>query len=127
MATVVTTDPPEVEISIEQGASKTLEVSVVDKVGAPVSLTGATCYFTVKETTNDVVPLFAKTSATPTQILITDALNGVFRIFLNPADTAALALGTCMCDIWVKLSSGKQYPVIAPSVFEIKPRVTVIP
>jgi hypothetical protein len=127
MATVVTTDPPEVEINIIQGSSKTLEVTVVDKAGAPVNLTGATCHFNVEEAAGDPAPgIISKSSSNPAQILITDAANGKFRIFIDPADTAPMAVGLYVCDIWVVLSTGKRHPVISPSEFEVKPRVTIL-
>lgn len=126
-ATIVTTLPPEVEIEIIAGSSKTLEVSVVDKDGVVVDLTGATAYFTVKQSVEDVDALIAKASTTPAQITITDAPNGKFRVFLSPSDTASMDVGQYICDMWVVLTTGKRYPIISPSVFEVKPRVTVLP
>lgn len=125
--TTVTTLPPTVKMEIIKGASKTLEVTVVDKDGVAVDITSATIYFTVKESTDATETKIAKTTAVPSQISITDPTNGKFRVYLVPSDTSTLEVMTYVCDIWVVPTSGKHYPIISPSEFEVKPRVTDVP
>lgn len=118
---------PENALSIIRGSSKTLELSVVDDSDAAVPLTGAQIYFTVKRCADDSQSLISKTTAVITQIEITSAVGGKARIFLNPGDTQNMPAGNYTFDVWVVLTSGKRFPVVLPSTFEVLPGVTVIP
>jgi len=124
VATIVTVAPPVVEVGIAKGSTKTLELSVIDAVDAPVNLTGAIVTFTVKKSITDVTAQIVKSSTDVDEILITNPTGGVARIFLIPTDTSTKATGRYIFDIWVELSGGKKYQVIGPSTFTINPAVT---
>jgi hypothetical protein len=114
-------------IEMYRGTSKTFILEVTDEAGDVVNLTGCTIYFTVKERLEEVNPLIQKKSSDAMEIDIYDPTGGKAKIYLNPADTQALALKPRTFDVWVVLSSGKRYVVIPPSDFVLKPSVTVIP
>jgi hypothetical protein len=110
-----------------RGTSKTFILEITDEEGAVVNLTGSTIYFTVKDSIDAVNPLIQKKSSDALQIDIYDPVGGKAKIYLDPADTQALALKPRIFDVWVVLTSGKRYVVIPPSDFVLKPSVTVIP
>ena len=112
-------------VEVYKGESKTLQLTILDCERNAVDLTGATLYFTVKGNLNDCKVLFQKTSAQASEILIlSPATDGVAEIYISPSDTSALDAGDYKYDIWVVLSSGKQVPVIAPSLFKVIQPVT---
>lgn len=113
-------------VTVIRGSSKTFQLTVVDRFGKPVDLTGATLFFTVKVKTEDPYPVIQKKSSDPTQILITNPKGGVAQIYLQPQDTANRDPLVHVFDAWVSLVGGKRYPVIPPSTFEIVPGVTVL-
>ena len=112
------------QITISRGESATIFLQVLDSTNAVVDLTGGKVYFTVKVTVKDTTPLIQKTSDLITQIVITYPRLGKCEIILDASNTNTLDVGTYTYDIWVMLSSGKKYPVIKPSVFEIEESVT---
>lgn len=118
---------PENSVSLYQGQSKTLEVAVVDLSDKPVDLTGSTIFFTVKQCYDQSHGLIIKTSNNIAEAEIVNAKGGIARIYLQPADTFGLAEGQYKFDVWVELVTGKRYPVILPSVFEVVAGVTKIP
>lgn len=113
-------------VSIVRGASRTFVLTVTDTNDKVVDLTGAVIYFTVKERVDDRSPVIFKSSVNPSDILITNPKGGVAEIYLNPADTKDKEAKEYVFDVWAALSSGKRYPVVDPSTFEIRPGVTVI-
>jgi hypothetical protein len=118
---------PENAISIIRGSSKTLKLTVTDENDAVVNLTGATIYFSVKVGERDPQPLFQKSSLNPAQAEITTPREGVALIYLQPSDTQSLDPHEYVFDVWTVLANGKRYPVVKPSVFEVKPGVSLIP
>jgi hypothetical protein len=114
-------------VTVIRGSSKTFQLTVVDQLGKPVDLTGAALFFTVKEKLEDPYPLIQKKSSDPTQILITNPKGGVAQIYLLPQDTANREPKDHVFDCWISLVSGKRYPVIPPSTFEVVAGVTAIP
>ncbi len=117
---------PANSLSVIRGASKTYQLTVTDENGASINLTGATVYFTVKKTIQDTEPLIQKKSTDITQINIVSPRAGIAQIFLKPADTATRDVGDYVFDVWVVLTTGKRYPVVPPTTFEIVSGVTVL-
>lgn len=118
---------PENALLVIRGTSKTLKLSVVDDNGKPVDLTSAQIYMTVKQALGDVQNVFQKSTASSSQILITDPRGGTANIFLLPGDTQRLDIKPFVFDVWVILASGKRYAVVPPSVFEVQAGVTYLP
>lgn len=120
------------EIAIIRGASKTFQLIVRNENSEPVDLTGAEVYFTVKKMVSDQNPLIFKKSDDPLEAEVLDQVannaadKGKANIYLVPDDTANVAVGKYVYDCWVKLASGKQYPVIRETTFEVKWNVSVI-
>lgn len=85
---------------------------VVTQNGSPVNLTGSTLRFTAKRrvTDGDADAIFSKSSASATEIEITDAVNGLATVHGLPADTAGLAGKTKLFyDVQVTDSLGRVY------------------
>lgn len=118
---------PENAIEIIRGSSKTLALSVSDETGVPVDLTGAKIYFSIKATLDDPRPLVQKSSDAPTQVEITTPREGKAKIYLQPSDTQNLDPIEYTFDVWAVLANSKRYPVVLPSIFRVKPGVTLIP
>ena len=118
---------PENAIEIIRGSSKTLALTVTDELGAPVDLTGGRILFSVKHTVQDDQPLVQKSSDLLTQVEITTPREGKAKIYLQPMDTQNLDPIEYTFDVWAVLSNGKRYPVVLPSIFRVKPGVTLIP
>jgi len=124
---------PKNALSIYKGESKTLILTIEkpdpDNLGSciPVDITGATVYFTVKEKPEATEVFIRKTSATVTEVELTDPRGGIAKIFLAPADTINMdPRRSYVFDVWVTLSSGDQYPVVKPSTFKVLQGVTTI-
>ncbi len=114
-------------VTIIRGSSKTLVLTVKDKDGEIVNLTGSTIYMTVRFKATDEECLFQKISTDDLQIEIPNPTDGTANIFINPGDTAGKRITRYVYDILVILSSGTRHVVVGPAVFEIKAGVTVIP
>jgi hypothetical protein len=116
-------------IAITQGATKTILATVLDENNTPIDLTGSKLYLTVKDNKN--ITIISKISTNSSQILILDQTQtptkGQAQIMFVAADTKARAVGTYQYDIWLVLPDQSPRPLINPSVFEIKPSVTVFP
>jgi hypothetical protein len=110
------------EIEIYRGDNKTYEVTVVDADGAAFNLTGARIVFSVKSTTNDATYKFQLTSDTITEIEITDAVGGIFKVYLVPDNTNLLRPSKYVYDIEVQIT-GKIYTIIKDD-FQIRAEVT---
>lgn len=89
------------DFSVYRGDSKTIQVTITDSVTSnPIDLTEAILRFAVKRRTdlsNDDAEIF-KTSYDASEIEITDAVNGVCVIKLEPADND-LPLGSYCWDL----------------------------
>ena len=117
------------DLSMTKGSSKTLRLTVYGEDGELLNLTGATLYFTVKNSTL-VTTLFAKVSSNPAQIEILTQSGltlGQADVKVVPSDTSASAAATYTYDAWAVLSSGKRYQIIPNSSFVLTSPVTVIP
>ena len=113
-------------IEIYRGQSKTFEVTIVDDSGNPADLLGATLYFSVKRDLYDQTPIIRKTTATSLEAeILIPTTQGKARFYLVPTDTIVSDVGKYIFDIWVRLASGRVYPVVEPSEFNIKAGVTV--
>lgn len=118
---------PDNTITIYRGATKSLGLFVSAADGkTAVDLTGARIVFTVKKELSDPIPLFQKTSEVPQQVTIVSAKKGLARIFILPQDTRKLEIRQYIYDIWVKLASGDEYPIVVPSVLDVQPAVTTM-
>jgi hypothetical protein len=124
----MSTVQPENYVSIYRGSSKTLELTVYGDDGQPIDLTGARIVFSVKADASDRNTLIQKDSAASAeQAEVYTPRSGIARVYLNPTDTTSLDPSEYVFDVWAVLSSGKRYPVIRPSVFEVLEAVTVLP
>jgi hypothetical protein len=113
-------------IDIYRGSSKTLELTITKDDGTAVDLTSAILVLTVKRDLADSLPIFQKTNKNSgPDVTITNAIGGIVRFKINPADTQKLDVRQYSYDIWVILASGNQYPVITPSVFNVQAGVTI--
>ena len=117
---------PENAIEVVRGQSKTLKLTVKDKAGVVVDLTGSTIYFTVKEKLTDPKPLIQKLSTNIAEIEVPNPVDGTANIFIVPDDTRSLGRGKYVYDLWIVLSTGERNPLIKPSTFEVTLGATVI-
>jgi hypothetical protein len=106
-------------ISIAQGEDQTLEITVTDSAGNTEDLTGARLVLNVKADPSDKTPVILKTTDNVQQAQIIKALAGYVRFYITSADTSKLEPARYFYDVWVILSSGKRYPVIKTSVFQV--------
>ena len=117
-------------IELFRGQSKDLELTITqveDGEESALDLTGSTVYFTLKKKPGDAVALVSKTSASALDIeILSPAEDGIAKIYINPLDTSGLEADKYFFDVWVKLSSGKRFPVIEVSDFIIKEPITVV-
>ena len=112
-------------LSFEQGASKTLQVTIQYPDGKPVVLQDVKLIFTMKRKVEDALPLIVKTSDLVTEILITNIKAGKARIYIQSGDTAWLTPQDYTYDIWLIFTlTNKRHPVVRPSVLELTPSVT---
>ncbi len=75
------------DITILQGNDITLTVTVKDSAGSVVNITGNTAAFYISTSPTKGVIDAIITKTTPSEITITDAVNGVLTIDLSEADT----------------------------------------
>lgn len=119
---------PSNSLSVIQGSSKTLELTVTNSDdNTPVDLTGATIYFTMKDVITDPQAVLQKISTDTAQIEITTPRDGKAQIKFLPADTKTKDPGTYTFDVWAVLASGKRIVPIPPTTLKIERSVTVIP
>lgn len=116
------------DLSIRRGQNKTYKLTVKNPDGTPVALgVGSAVYLAVKRRVEDENPVIKKSSeAGSTQAEITDPANGIAKFYLVPADTQNVPVGRYVYDCWVKLASGKRYPVVEEAAFEVEWNVVVI-
>jgi hypothetical protein len=119
---------PENAVSVTRGTSKTLVLTVKDKEGDPVNLTGATIYFSVKRDEEDVGnPLIQKISTNSTEIEIPNPTDGIAKIYLQPSDTQNFDVTQYKFDVWMVSAIGKRFVVVKTSIFNVEAAVTRIP
>jgi hypothetical protein len=115
-------------LTLVRGTSKTIELTVLDGVGAAFNLTNATLWFTVKKFITDEIFVIQKRSTDATEIEVTSAREGKASIYLLPSDTFNLSVREYTFDIWVVIPPplGAQYLVVGPSTLELQDSVTRI-
>jgi len=104
------------DIPMYRGEAKTIQCAATD-AGAVLPLTGAVLYCAVyaeypaASIISDAGAAIKKTSATPSEITITNAAAGLFEIYLVKADTNTLDLGVYHIGVEAVLS-GATSPVV---------------
>jgi hypothetical protein len=122
--TVHTLGPDTLEIY--KGEDKTWRLSVIDDSRNPVNLTSTEITMTVRPALCDKRTTIVKSSTDVAEIeIIAPATDGQAYIYFVQADTEDLTHGTYVFDIWIKLNTGKQKPIVKSSAFEILPAVTI--
>ena len=96
------------DFEIYAGDDKLIEVAVLDKVGDPVSISGATIRWRASRSFGKAVAISKSTSS---GISITDAANGEFQVTLTPSDTASLK-GPYFHEAEVEFGDGKKSTVL---------------
>lgn len=114
-------------ITIIRGTSKTLVLTIKDKDGVVVDLTGSTIYMTVRFNATDEICLFQKISTNSLDIEIPNPTDGIAKIYITPEDTYGKKTTRYTYDILIILAGGERHVVVGPAVFEIKAGVTVVP
>jgi hypothetical protein len=108
------------EITVFRGNDRTIEVTVTDSAGGAYNLTGATIYFNVKKDEDDVASVIAKSTADVAEIkILSPATNGVFEIYLVPADSATIS-GLYVYDITLVIG-GKTFTLVKESIDFVLP------
>ena len=93
----------------------------------PLKLANVIITLSVKRTIDDTRAVITKSTADALQIEVKgDANDGIALIHFDPADTKDREPGELVFDVWVELASGKRYPVVEVSLFEILKPVTVL-
>lgn len=96
---------------------RTLSVSVNTDAGAPVDLTDAKMWFTVKQRSTDpddqalIQKRTANAGGSDAQVKVITPATGKAEIYIVPADTLSMNPGTYIYDIQVTLASGKTYTI----------------
>ncbi len=116
----------QVDLTLMQGASRSLDWKILDATGEPVPLTDAVIIMTVRQTIGGDLT-FLKSSVDPLQIEIlpqTGDTVGCVVIYILGADTSALpTTSPHVYDIWVDLSDGNSYDFVPPSCLLLLPSV----
>ena len=103
-------------IEIYRGDKRTFKVVCKDEIGAVVNIAGASIRFSAKERVSDVTYKMEKKNAAAggadSQINITDGVNGEYEIYLVPADTQSLDIGSYEYDSELTTSGGDPYTVV---------------
>lgn len=110
------------DLSIVRGDTVLIDLTVT-RDGAPVSLSGASLWWTAKRRTSDAdaAAVIAKTTAAG--ITVTDAPGGKARVTITAAETAALTDTLLYWDAQVRETSGTVSTVASGQV-AIAPDVT---
>lgn len=115
------------EITMYKGDNYTAEVTVVDENGSAVNITGSGVIFTVRPSLDSADITFQRKNLAAggdaTQIEMTDPANGVFKLYIVPANTSGITSKTYVYDFQVTLATGEVYTVIQ-STLEIEEDVT---
>lgn len=93
-----------------QNDTETIEFTVKDVDGVAVNVTGSTVTWVIKQRWSDAAAIITKT--TGDGISIIDGNNGIIRMVLSPADTAAVATGPYKHKCSVQLPSGETDTVL---------------
>lgn len=95
------------------GQSGSIALAVVDPLGAPVNITGATLKLAVKRLATDAAPVLEVTGS------VTSGAGGLASFPFVTANTSALAVEIYRYDVWISLS-GARSQVVPASNFSIR-------
>ena len=90
-------------IPLVRGDHLTVTYTIYDDSNSPKDLTGAAILAHFRD--SDGALKFSKSTTDAAQILITDAVNGVFELYLVPADTSGLTAGQYPYDVQVTIAA----------------------
>lgn len=114
--------PAEIDIIIYQGATFRKPYQwLTGSPAVPVNLTGATGRMQIRRKITSPEPEINMTTETG-EIVLTDAVNGEFEIYLTPEQTSALDIKTGVYDIELVVG-GDTYRVVMGAV-EVSKEVT---
>ena len=103
--------PTRTQLIYYRGDDKIYELSVTNSAGAPVVITNAKLWFTIKtaETDTDAAALLQKKSlnagGADAQAKVTNGPGGIARFYIKPADLAAIPQGTYFHDFQLRLAA----------------------
>lgn len=111
------------DFTMTRGDNRTIEVAVTSD-GAAVNLTGASLTFTARMDYSAPV-LVTKSSATASEITVTNAAGGLAEVYLIPADTSALPHATVypVYDVQLTQAAGTVTTVVRGKI-TVNPDVT---
>jgi len=98
-------------------------LTVIDSVGDPIDLTGASAAFTVRFHTYDETPVITKSSGEPTEMLVAHPTVGDITVLFDAEDTASLEPGAYVYDLEVTYVDGT-VQTVAEDAFILDPDVT---
>lgn len=110
------------QLDVIQGDSESWSGQVKNR-GNAVDIINSVIVFTVKALITDTAYLIQKTSAETTEIEITDAVNGVFVLYLEPEDTESISVGFYPYDVEITFPNGRVKTLVRDFI-EIKEDVT---
>lgn len=113
MQTVIRLVPQDFEIV--SGNDKKLSFETLDQDGLRVDLTGATIVWAFSNAAKNKNRIITYTS--PTQVTLTDALNGLFTVDILAADTEALPAGEYYHEARSTAGSGKKSTLAYGTIF----------
>jgi hypothetical protein len=112
-------------VEVYRGESRTLRLEVVDDARDPVDLTGYTVRFTLKRRVKDTHVVLELVSTTPTEIeILVPEADGFANIYLDADTMNNIPVGQYVFDIWLETAPDTRFPVVLPSIFEVKGPVT---
>ncbi len=117
----MSTKPARLDISVYQGATFFRRFTWTDKRN-PVSLTGYTFHMQIRPTV-DSDEIIADLSTSNGNIVVEDAVNGIFTIEIPHTDTEAMAHSSGVYDVEAIDSAGRVSRILFGNV-EIVPGVT---
>ena len=92
------------------------EIIVVNESGVAVDLTNSTGIASFKRDLTDTSYSFQRKNTAggggADEIEMSNPTGGICKLHIVPANTSGLQWGQYSYDVWLKLSSGKQYTVI---------------
>jgi len=112
-----TVDMSDQSKSIYKNDDKTFRVTVVDDLNRPINITGYLIHLSIRYNDFSTASILEKDSSVSSEILITDAANGVAEIYFIPEDTTDLSSGIYIYDIKVTTGTGKVYTIVKDVLF----------
>jgi len=109
-----------------RGDGRDYEIEVTDKDDDVVNIAGAKIWFTLKNDYDktDANAEFQLTTDVATEILITDAANGLAEIYIKNTHTKGLVGQSYYFDIQIK-ETGREVRTLLRGSMKIKPDVTI--